>query len=213
MKSLNLAKPLLIMIVGVPGAGKSFFAKHFSEMFSAPVVGTDRIRFELFSEPQFTADEQDIIHHLVEYQVEELLKSKATFLVDGSCNAKVERLKLAQLAKKAGYNTLVVWVQTHETTARNRATKRSSRRTDDAYNISISPDWFEAQQRRLTAPTTENYVVISGMHTYNTQAKAVLRKIIAARETAATNAHKTEIQEAVRQTRRPDSPRRSVIIR
>lgn len=215
MKSLNLAKPLVIMMVGLPGAGKSFFAKRFSETFGAPVVSYDRIRFELFSQPQYSSEENEIVNRLAEYQVEELTKTKRTFIVDGGCNAKTERLRLRDLTKDSEYETLVVWVQTHEPTAQTRATKRSSRRADDKYNPSISQEQFTAFSRRLTPPSRgENYTVISGMHTYSTQAKAVLRRLVVNREADADAAHKSENEATLQRTRgTTDTNRRSIILR
>lgn len=198
------------MMVGAPGAGKSFFARHFAQMFGAPAISADRLRFELFAEPQFTADEQDILSRLAQYQLDELLKTRATIIVDGFCNAKTERQTLASLAKKAGYGTLAVWVQTHQTTAQSRVTKRNSRRADDAHNVSLSPEEFTRQARRLTPPTTENHVVISGMHTYNTQAKTVLRKLIQPRQAAAQS---QPIQVEPRPSEARQQTRRSVVIR
>lgn len=201
----------MIIVVGMPGAGKSFFASRFSETFGAPVVSYDRIRFELFAQPTFSADEAELIERLAAYQIEELLKSKRSFLIDGSGNAKTERVRFAALAKKAEYETLLVWVQTHERTAETRATKRSSRRDDDKFNTSLSAEQFAAQLRRFTPPTREEHVVISGMHTYNTQAKTVLRKLVARREAEAQAAHKAENQ--VIQKQRPVVTRRNLIIR
>lgn len=215
MKSLNLAKPLVIMMVGLPGAGKSFFAKRFSETFGAPVVSFDRIRFELFAQPQYSAEETDIITRLADYQVEELTKTNRTFIVDGGCNAKTDRQRLRGLTKDAGYDMLTVWVQTHEPTAQTRATKRHSRRADDKFNPSISPEQFTAFSRRLTPPSRgENYIVISGMHTYGTQAKAVLRRLVVNREADADAAHKSENEATLQRTRgTTDTNRRSIILR
>src|SRR5687767_12002913 len=128
MKSLTLAKPLVIMMVGVPGAGKSFFARRFSETFGAPVVSSNRLYHELFAQPQFSSQENQLVQRLAEYQVEELLKTKRTFIIDGGCNAKTDRQQLRQLAKAAGYDSLIVWVQVNAPTAEARALKRSSRR-------------------------------------------------------------------------------------
>lgn len=212
MKSLNLAQPIVMLVVGLPGAGKSFFAKRFSDTFGAPVVSCDRIRFELFGQSVFGAEETSLVNRLVTYQIEELLKSKRSFIIDGNCDAKVDRMQIARMAKTAGYETLIIWVQTHEKTAQNRSFKRSPKKDDDKYNSSLSADQFAALTKRFTAPTHENYVVISGMHTYSTQAKVVLRKLVAKREADADAAHRSEIQ-AMQTQPRPDATRRNVIIR
>lgn len=213
MKSLNLTRPQILMVVGLPGAGKSFFARQFSETFSAPVVSLDRIRFELFNKPSFSADENDLVARLAAYQIEELYKTNRSFVVDGGCNVRADRIKLAQQAKKAGYDTSVIWVQTDAATSRARALKRSPRRDDDKYNVSLSDQQYDTFARRFTEPNRENYVVISGKHTYNAQAKMVLRKLVAAREARADAAHRQEIVQTKQTSERPTSQRRDITIR
>lgn len=208
MKSLSLSRPLVIMMIGRPGAGKSFFARQFSTMFGAPVVSYDRIRHELFTQPTYNSEEQDIIDRLVAYQVEELLKTNKTFIIDGGCNSKIARATFARGAKEQSYNTLAVWVQTDEATCKFRATKRSTRRADDAYNLSLNPEQFLNLSKRLTQPTTEPHVVISGKHTYNAQARVVLKKIIEPREAIANEVHEEVTEKQIRANRG-----RNIIIR
>lgn len=181
MKTLSLSRPLIIMLVGLPGAGKSFFARQFSETFSVSVASSDRVRYELFADPQFTNDENDIVSRMQDYIASELVKSGRSFMVDGGCSTRTARQKFEMLAKTNGYGTLVVWVQTDPTTARQRALKRSPQKQDDAYNASLNAEQFDTFSKRFDAPTKEQHVVISGRHTYSTQARTVLRKLAAPR--------------------------------
>lgn len=214
MKSLNLARPHILLIVGSPGAGKSFFARQFSETFGAPVVCQNRIRFELFDSPSFSNDESDLVNRLMMYQVEELLKSGRTFMLDGGGNARSDRVRLGQIARKAGYDVGIIWVQADLPTCRLRSLKRNPDKSDDdKYSPSISEEVFDAMSRRFTEPTRENFVAISGKHTYNTQAKMVLRKLVVAREAEADEAHRQGIAQSKHTTQRPDAYRRGVVIR
>lgn len=183
MKSLSLSKPLIIITVGLPGAGKSFFARQFSETFGAPIVSYDRLCYELFAEPTYSKDERAIIARVALAQTEELIKTHKTFIVDGGGSTKAERVFLKKLAEKNGYGVLAVWAQVDEPTARQRSMKRSKRKKDDMYNQSISEQQFEKDKKRFTPPTTnEQYVVISGKHVHAAQAKVVLKKLVTPRE-------------------------------
>ena len=214
MKSLNLAQPQMLMIVGNPGAGKSFFARQFSETFDAPVVSVDRIRFELFEVPTFSNDEIDLVARVAAYIIEELLKTKRSFVIDGSCNTRAERTRLGQLARKSGYSAPVIWVQTDIVTCRARALKRNpDKRSDDAFNPSLTEQTFDGLVRRFTEPTHEKHIVISGKHTYGTQAKMVLRKLVAEREADAEEAHRQETAQARQASQRPEANRRGIMIR
>lgn len=213
MKALSLSQPLLICVVGLPGAGKSFFARHFSETFGAPLVSVDQLRFELFDKPQFNQLELGLLKRLSDLQLAELVKTRSSIIIDGLCNARSERQELEQFAAQHGYGTTLVWVQTDEPTAKNRATRRSAKRQGDEYNQSLTPDQFTQFAKRFTPPTKEDYVVISGKHTYTTQAKMVLRKLAAPRVEQADEAHHKESNQLRAVSSATTARQRNVIIR
>jgi predicted kinase len=190
MKSLALSRPLVIMVVGIPGAGKSFFARQFADTFGAPVVSYDRLRSSIFAEPTFSRGEDDVLLDITDYEINELLKTHKTFLIDGGVNSRMERAAIERRARLHDYRTLIVWVQTDEPTCRFRATKRSSKRKGDEWNSSMTAEIFNTIARRLVSPLrSEPQVVISGKHTYATQAKVVLKKLVSPREEDAQILH------------------------
>lgn len=206
------------MIIGLPGAGKSFFARHFADTFNAPLVSSDLLRFELFDNPNHTPNELGLIRRIIERQVAELVKTKSSLVIDGLCNSRPERQAWEQFAAGHGYGTMIVWVQTDEPTAKNRSLNRNAKRPGDEYNQSMTQAQFTSFAKQFTPPTrTEDYVVISGKHTYSTQAKMVLRKLAAPRVEKADEAYQKEAGQVRRATpQRPQSPqnaRRNVIIR
>lgn len=181
MKSLSLSAPHVVIMVGVPGAGKSFFAEHFSDTFSAPLINWNAIRDELFNEPTYDKDEDAIIKRVADYTLGELLKTKATVIYEGDSLSQASRQTLARTAKKAGYEPLFVWVQTDAIASRTRALKQG-----------VSPEYYESAVKRFTPlKTTDPFVVISGKHTYASQLKIVLRRLSNARAVAADEIART----------------------
>lgn len=220
MKNLSLARPLILMVVGIPGAGKSFFARQFAETFGAACVRADFIRAELFGQPQYTADENEIVGRMVEYMVGELAKTGRSFLIDGASNTRASRLQIEKLAKTNGYKTMVIWVQADPYSAKQRSLKRSSKKVDDLYNPSLTDTQFEVFAQRFASPTKgEEYVVISGMHAYSTQARTVLKKIATPHTEAVTSAKVAEdpkvrqVASLGRQEQTKPSRPRGVVIR
>lgn len=172
-------KPLVLVTVGVPGSGKSYFARRFADMFSSPLVSFDEIRYELFNDITFSEDENAIVARMAGLQVRELLKLHKTIIIDGGHNPRVSRMELAKVAKNNDYGVLYVWVQTDQNTARLRSTRRSTKTDDDLLNRSLTNDEFESQAKKFTAPSEfEKFVVISGRHNFPSQARIVLKKMI-----------------------------------
>lgn len=169
MKSLSLSKPHLIATVGLPGSGKTFFAEKFADTFHAPLVSRDKF-IQIIKQ-----QDNQIIDTILYGQTYELLKTQQTVIVDGLADTRAQRAELAKLAKEGKYTLLLVWVQTDPATAKNRAlhtpAKGESRQP-------LSNSEFEAQSRRFAAPASiEKTVVVSGKHTFATQAKVVLKKL------------------------------------
>lgn len=158
MKYLSLSSPHLIVMVGEPGAGKTFFAQQFAETFSAPLLSTHF--FDSYSQDYSTISQSTL------QLLREMIKTKRTIICDGLANRRVERGALTKFAKKNGYSILFVWVQTDQNTARQRSLK-------------ISPaDVYETNLRRFSPPhESEPFIVISGKHTYATQARTLLNHI------------------------------------
>lgn len=166
MKSLSLNQPHVIVMVGVPGSGKSFFADKFAETFRAPYVSRNRI--------ETLISDASLADALAMQQFAELLKTHHTVIVEGPATTRTERSELARQAKSAGYETLFVWVQTDPATAK----VRSIRPQKDSQYRALSPEEYDARLQHFSPPhPTEKAVVISGKHTYATQARVVLKKL------------------------------------
>lgn len=197
MKSLTLSKPHVIVMVGVPGSGKSFFAEKFADTFHAPYISRDKI--------SALVPDTEVADKLVLLQLSEFLKTKQSIIVEGPALTRTERSEIAKLVRRAGYECLLVWVQTHPDTARVRSLK-SSKGTIQSVR---TPSDFDQQVKRFNAPTAqEKPVVISGMHTYSTQARAVLKRLSHQRAEEVT-----QVRPPTRETPPPQTPpRRSITI-
>ena len=173
MKSTDANKPHLIITVGIPGSGKSFFAEHFADIFKAPIISYDLLRRQIFSNPAFSDDEDSIIAKVANHVLDEVLKTKRTVIYEGKTNLRAGRLTIAKKAREAGYEPLFVWVQTESSAAKLRATKASVEKP------AMDPSTFDLKIRQFTLPNqTERAIVISGKHTFASQLKIVLKHLI-----------------------------------
>lgn len=160
MKSLSLHRPHAIIMVGIPGSGKTTFATKFSETFSAPFIDIDTLK-------EHTKDET-AADDLLLLQISQIARTKAALILEADASTRVRRNELTKFLKSIGYETLFVWVQTDPTTAKARCAKAKK----------ISPAVFDDIVSRFAQPTdTEKALVISGKHTYSSQAKIVLKRL------------------------------------
>lgn len=164
----------MIIMVGIPGSGKSFFAHQFGDTFHAPVVSCDTIA-------NLAGGNALTIAKVAYYQIDELLKTRQSIIVDGLATSRIERSELTKRAHASGYEPLYIWIQTDTITAKQRFTKDKNRPTAQR-----SAEEYDKLLRRFSEPaSTERAIVLSGKHTYATQARIVLKKLSAPRSEAA----------------------------
>ena len=169
MKPLSFSSPHLIIMTGIPGSGKSFFAEHFASTFNASFISSEKIMEDLTKD---SAVDQNTVIRIASFLLSELLKSGKTIIYEGSTDSRATRQALGKIARDNGYIPLLVWVQTESISARQRATKP---RRDKAY---LTDDQFDTILHRFTPPNTlEKPIVISGKHTYPSQLKIVLKHL------------------------------------
>jgi shikimate kinase len=165
MKALNFKKPHLLILAGIRGAGKTYFASHFSDTFDAPFV-CDELIYK-------TTGDTDI-KKIRSYFLAMLFKTNSTVILEtDEANTPLGRLKLSKIAKRYGYEPIIIWVQTDSTTA--------GQRLNNNKHIKKEKDNF------VSPSNNENFVVISGKHTYSTQLKIVLNKLSEAHKRAAND--------------------------
>lgn len=178
MKQLKLNPPLLILTMGYPGSGKTFFSRQFAEQYDIPRLSEDIIRFELFEQPQYNHDEAEIIDRVLKYMLSEMVKTQQTVIVDGLFLKKSDRESIKKLAKTAGYQMLIVWLQTDLQTSAHRAANRDRRNPDSKYSFNMNQMIFDKIKATLHRPDSKDEtLVISGKHAYRSQSLSVLRKI------------------------------------
>lgn len=157
-------------MVGIPGSGKSFFAHKFAETFHAPYLDQSTIE-AVVADPQKTAE-------LTDHFLRELVKTNQSIILEVECDTRQARTQLAKNLRSAGYTPLFVWVQVDAATARLRSQKARK----------MTKEQFDQRLKRFSSPhPTENPLVISGKHTYASQATLVLKKLSAPRADISTH--------------------------
>ena len=178
MSKLALNRPVLILLYGFPGAGKTYLARQLCEDIQAAHVQNDRIRQELFDQPRYDQQENQIVDHLMQYMTEEFLNADISVVYDINAMRVAQRRELREMARKKKIETLLIWFQIDAESAFARVNKRDRRKMDDKYTPAIDRDTFEQIAGSMQNPQpTEDYMVISGKHTYSTQRSSVLKKL------------------------------------
>jgi len=207
------------MLYGFPGAGKTHFARQLSDVVTAAHLQSDKIRHELFESPRYDDNENNIIDHLMRYMAEEFLNSGVSVIYDMNAAKLGHRRALRDLARKAHAESILVWLQIDSDSAMTRLKARDRRKSDDKYATDYTKKTFESHTGSMQNPGAEDYIVISGKHTFNTQKGAVMKKLydmgIVESSSATTSVIKPGLVNLIPNAAggRVDMSRRNIIIR
>ncbi|MEM6997908.1 MAG: ATP-binding protein [Patescibacteria group bacterium] len=216
--SHKLEKPALIMIVGMPGSGKTYLMRRLAEDLGAVHISAEKIRHEIFEKPSLTRDEEAVVRQLMMMLAEEFLKTGLSVLYDTSVSTKDERKEMRDFARKLKAEPILIWQQLDTSTAFIRTQKRNPQdNDDDRFAVPLSKDLFMGLSRQIQTPGEEEAIVISGKHSYKGQLQTVVRKLIEMRlipqnDQLAKSVPKPGLVNLVSQTARLDDTKRNIHI-
>lgn len=193
------------MVVGLPTSGKTTFTDKFADSFGAPVIDIPKVS-------EFAKNAKSS-HEIISNQLIQLAKTRQFIVVKDYGNTKKERKEIMDVLAKRGYRQFVVWVQTDEPTLRHRLNKKLKPVTPP-YSLK---EKIESTIKSFETPAPHEVdVVISGRHTFASQARMVLRKLTAKqaptkKKVAAPKVHAPRTAAPIK-TERKSSPARRLSI-
>lgn len=171
-------QPVLVLLYGFPGAGKTYFARQFCEAFQAAHLEQDRIRYELFQQPRYTKQENNALSRIIEYMTNEFLTAGISVVLDMNSMRISQRRSYRELARRHKAATLVVWFQIDADTSFIRNQKRDRRKHDDRFAVGYDVEAFKQLAAYMQHPEpTEDFAVISGKHSFAGQLSTVMKKL------------------------------------
>jgi len=178
MEKIQPSQPVLLLLYGFPGSGKTYFARQFNESFEAAHLEQDRIRYELFQQPRFTKQENFALNRIMEYMTSEFLHAGISVIYDMNAMRLSQRLTLREMARKHKAAVVVVWFQVDADTAYLRNVKRDRRKHDDRFAVGYDVQAFKQLANYMQHPEpTEDFVVVSGKHSFAGQMSTVFKKL------------------------------------
>ncbi len=178
MSKIMLNKPSLILLYGYPGAGKTYFARQICDEIAAAHIHDDKIRHEIFENPRYDKQENQILMQLMQYMTEEFLKAGLSVVFDTNTMRVGHRRIMRDLARKFNAKPVQLWFQIDPDSAFARASTRDRRKTDDKYAVQLDERTFSQIAGFMQNPgPTEDYIVLSGKHTFGTQSKMFMKRL------------------------------------
>ncbi len=125
---------MLILVFGLPGAGKSYFARHLCKEIDAVLLNTDMIREELGIKGKYDEDTKQHVYDEIRTRTAKYLKKGKDIIVDGTFHKIERREDFFRLA--AGMKTEIYYIEIRasEKTIKQRLTENRKYSEAD-YNV------------------------------------------------------------------------------
>ncbi len=118
------ATPVLVLVTGLPGTGKSFLTHKIVERLPAVIVESDHVRKILFPAPTYSGEESAWVHRVAHAAIERILKASYRVIYDATNLVEWHRRKIYWMAHRTGAKLVIVQTVAPEEVVRARLENR-----------------------------------------------------------------------------------------
>jgi predicted kinase len=164
--------PVLIMLSGLPGTGKSYLANKLGERLPFMIVESDAVRKQLFPRPSHSARENTSVFGVIHFIIADLLKNKISVIFDATNLEEKHRKTVYKIAANEGARLVIIEVEAPVETVKKRLASRAQNQGNAGFSDAT---WSTYQKMQRTAEGINR-----PCHTVNTQGNiaAAIEKIV-----------------------------------
>jgi predicted kinase len=102
------ADPVLVVVSGLPGTGKSYFSRKLAERLPCAIVESDAVRRRLFGSPTYSASESQRVFTASHSLIDSLLRRGIGVIFDATNIMDQHRQPLYEIAERRGVKLIMV---------------------------------------------------------------------------------------------------------
>jgi predicted kinase len=166
-------KPTIIIFLGLPGSGKSHFARSISDRYGLVRLNSDAMRTSIFGSREKTTEIyhsgdryilNSYVFNAIDYATEELLAKGQSVIQDANHNQRSNRKNLEELAARYNGAVVLLHIKTPEDIAMQRAQERVETKDQHRHTLEQIQDVFTRMKQNIDLPEQSEFVIeIDGM--------------------------------------------------
>jgi predicted kinase len=160
--SVPAGRAALVMLMGLPGVGKTHCARLLAAELGAAHVATDHLRSRLFIAPSYADIENAAVFGIAEALVDELLGEGHTVVLDATNLVARNRAPSERIARDRGAALFFVLVSSDEAQARARLLTRARDRAADDHSDADVRIYERMREHELEPPAGGHLEIHNG---------------------------------------------------
>jgi predicted kinase len=106
-----VAKPVFIVVSGLPGTGKSYFCRQLAQRLPVIILESDALRKALFPLPTYSSPESSRLFRVCHLLIDRLLKRGTSLILDATNLSQGHRERLYAIADRLDVKLVLVRVE------------------------------------------------------------------------------------------------------
>ena len=95
---------MIVIVLGLPGSGKSYFASRLAEVIQADYINSDQVRKEMFSKRMYSEQEKGAVYNAMLEKMKSVVQLNKDLVIDATFHREDSRqLFIRQLRGKAKF--------------------------------------------------------------------------------------------------------------
>jgi predicted kinase len=128
---------MLIIICGLPGVGKTYFAERLVKNLKAEYLSSDSIRMREIPERTYSQEEKDKVYELMAKEAKKLLEQEKDIILDATFYLEKYRHAMKEIAAKQNAQFLIIECILDESELKERMEKRRKEKTKSEADFGV----------------------------------------------------------------------------
>ena len=147
---------MIVIVFGLPGSGKSYFASRLANQLAAGYVNSDQERIKLVKNRQYTEEERMLVYNVLFDKAKEAVSKGMNLVIDGTFFRQSLRQKYLD---KMPESVHFIEVVTKKHIAKKRLSKiRPFSEADFVVYKMFKKDWEPMEQNHLVLQSTDDNI-------------------------------------------------------
>jgi len=149
---------MIVVVFGLPGSGKSYFAYRLADLLKADYISSDRLRRDLFAQTTYSETEKLLVYAKMLMEIKDHIRQNRNLVFDATFYKNDIR---QQFINAAGQENKIIFIeiQAAETAIRRRLAKnRADSDADFDVYQKIKAEWEPLQEEHLVLESTDSNI-------------------------------------------------------